>query len=139
MKRLWQAAGRPPAGEMGLLERAFVRLATLASVAAAVALPVAMQAGKSLPSIALGSDVLLWLEQSVLVLVGLLILTAVVYRGIIRGQAPSEISKDGVKWEEVVGATLEALDGLNERLDQVEASVDGVQATLVRLGERGVT
>jgi hypothetical protein len=73
--------------------------------------------GEMAPAVA-GNDGSVWYIEKVMVLLGLfvLLITVFVY-GVLRGQVPTSISKDGLTFPP---AAATAMDALADRLDQVE-------------------
>jgi hypothetical protein len=109
-----------------------VRVATGAVLVSAFVIPLFLGTPEELPSIALGSAFVLYLEYFfVILLVGTLALT-LVFRGMWSGQVPLGVSKDGLTWpEEVTAAAIDGLDALQEQIDSLEAD-------LLELADRAV-
>lgn len=113
-----------------------VRLLVLAIVAAAlvtaacIGVPSKQEGGErvdDLPAVALGQVAVYRLEIFLLVFYGGLLVLVPVYRGLVGGRLPTEISARGAKFaEEAAGsieATQELVEELDERLRGVEAGV----------------
>ncbi len=109
------------------------------AVAALVAIWVALGAGvpKQVPDYALGSIWILRGERALAALLLLVILITVLWRGLVAGQLPLEIGREGVKYEaatELVQtgtqAVTEEVDGAIQELREAIAKVsEAVEAT----------
>jgi hypothetical protein len=114
-----------------------VRIAV--AVAVLLALWVALSAGvpKQVPDYALGSVWILRGERALAALLLLVILITVLWRGLVAGQLPLEIGREGVKYEaatELVKtgteAVTEEVDGAIQELREAIAKVsEAVEAT----------
>jgi hypothetical protein len=87
--------------------------------------PAFLDAPKPLPSVALGTELLWYLETSVILLgISALALTFIV-RGVWHGTVPLSISREGLEWQEE--ATQEgdkAIAALQEQIDTLEADIE---------------
>jgi hypothetical protein len=101
------------------------------AVAAAAALSLWVALGPSVPSkvpdYALGSPWILRGEWGLAALLLLLILITVIWRGLVSGQLPLEISREGVKYEaatELVQTGTEAVtEEVNEAIDELRDAI----------------
>ena len=104
-----------------------IRIAVV--VAAAVALWVALSPGvpNRVPDYALGSPWILRGEWGLAALLILLILITVIWRGLVAGQLPLEISREGVKYEaatELVQTGTEAVtEEVNEAIEELRQAI----------------
>jgi hypothetical protein len=107
-------------------ERTVVRGASLVVVGSSLALPALMHVPAELPAIAMGSELLLYLERFLAVFLVLLFVLVFLYRGLWRGELPKAISERGAEWQDVVGHT----DTLEEQLDALKARLDSLERTV---------
>ena len=99
-------------------------------VGAAFIAPAWMNTPKKLPAAALSTPAILYLERSLILLVVLLLAFTLLVRGVVRGQLPTSISKEGIEWAaDVADKTEEAIAGLQEQIDNLEAELRLVEET----------
>jgi hypothetical protein len=108
-------------------ERTVVRLASGVVAALSLVLPLLMRVPESLPSTAMGSALLLYLERVVAVFAILLFVLVFLYRSLVHGELPKAISGRGAEWSDLAGTTARDLqtqiDDLRDAVDDlVEAS-----------------
>jgi hypothetical protein len=108
-------------------ERLVVRLASGIVAALSLVLPLVMRVPESLPSTAMGSALLLYLERVVAVFAILLFLLVFLYRSLVHGELPKTVSGRGAEWSDLAGTTARDLqtqiDDLRDAVDDlVEAS-----------------
>ena len=104
-----------------------MRLASGVVAALSLALPLLMRVPESLPSTAMGSALLLYLERVLAVFAILLFLLVFLYRSLVHGELPKAISGRGAEWSDLAGTTARDLqtqiDDLRDAVDDlVEAS-----------------
>jgi hypothetical protein len=107
-------------------ERNVVRVGSAVIVGSSLVLAALMRVPERLPSVAMGSELLLYFERALAVFAVLLFLLVFLYRGLWRGELPKAISERGAEWQDVVGHTdtlEEQFDALNARLDSLERTV----------------
>jgi outer membrane murein-binding lipoprotein Lpp len=73
----------------------------------------------SVPDIKLGSGFVYYLERFGIFLAGSFVVFTIFVWGVVRGRVPSEISRDGLKWDELADATDDAVENLQAQLDQL--------------------
>jgi hypothetical protein len=111
-------------------ERNAVRTATVLVVGSSVALPALMHVPADLPSVAMGSVLLLYLERVLAVFVVLLFLLVFLYRGLWRGELPKAISERGAEWQDVLEETA---DHLEDHVFSLQARVESLEETVREL------
>ena len=95
--------------------------------ALSLGLPLLMRVPESLPSTAMGSALLLYLERVLTVFAILLFLLVFLYRSLVHGELPKAVSGRGAEWSDLAGTTARDLqtqiDDLRDAVDDlVEAS-----------------
>jgi F0F1-type ATP synthase membrane subunit b/b' len=85
-----------------------------------------MHVPAELPSVAMGSALLLYLERILAVFAVLLFLLVFLYRGLWRGELPKAISERGAEWQDVLGHT----DNLDDQLQALKAQLDSLERTV---------
>jgi len=115
---------------VGVSERNVVRAATVLVVGSSVALPALMHVPAELPSVAMGSVLLLYLERVLAVFVVLLFLLVFLYRGLWRGELPKAISERGAEWQDVLEETA---DHLQDHVLGLEAQLESLEETVGKL------
>lgn len=110
-----------------------VRAGTLVLASAAIA-PALMDSPAKLPSVALESELLLYVERGVAFLRILLFVLVVVVRGC-KGDLPIALSQQGAEWADAAGATTRVLEA---QLSVVQAQVDALAAALQEVSEIAV-
>ena len=84
------------------------------------------------PAYALSSSVVFYLERFVATLSGSYLVLAVAVRGLIRGELPSAISKEGVTWPEgAAGGTDDAIAALQAQIDKIEFDLQELSERVV--------
>jgi hypothetical protein len=101
-------------------ERSVVRLASGVVAALSLVLPLLMRAPESLPSTAMGSALLLYLERVVAVFAILLFLLVFLYRSLVHGELPKAISGRGAEWSDLPVSSKE----LQTQVDELDAVVE---------------
>jgi membrane protein implicated in regulation of membrane protease activity len=115
-------------------EKAVVRIAAVAVTAASLLLPTVMAVPAELPSIAMGSALLLYLERVLVVFVVLLFLLVFLYRALVRGELPKAISGRGAEWQDVVDTTTSTTRPLQAQVNALEARVKSLREIVEALG-----
>jgi hypothetical protein len=114
-----------------------IRTAIPAVAVAAIALGIALPAPDDLPSLALGSQEVLWLERTLVLFYGFLLLFVPILRAV-QGELPIELSARGARYAEASDAALEEvkarIDENEEILDDTILSLKTIEA---RLREEG--
>ena len=106
-------------------QRAVVSIGTAACLVFATVAPVLFEPPSEPPAYAFSSTVIFYLERSFVAFFLSYVLLAVVVRGVIGGELPSAISKEGLTWsDEVSGATKEALESLRRQFEILEHDVE---------------
>jgi hypothetical protein len=108
--------------------RTTIPLAAVAAVAVGIALP----EPHKLPSLALGSRELLWLERALVLFYGFLLLFVPVLRAL-EGVLPIELSARGARYAE---ASDEALEALKAQLDETDEILDDAIESLETIATR---
>jgi hypothetical protein len=101
-------------------ERLVVRLASGVVAALSLVLPLLMRVPESLPSTAMGSALLLYLERVGAVFAILLFLLVFLYRSLVHGELPKAISGQGAEWSDLAGTTVR---DLQTQIDDLRAAV----------------
>jgi hypothetical protein len=107
-------------------ERAVVRIASGAVALLSLILPLLMHVPKSLPSTAMGSALLLYLERVLAVFAILLFLLVFLYRSLVHGELPKAVSGRGAEWSDIVGGWRE----FHTRVDELDAVLTRVLEVL---------
>ena len=98
---------------------------------AAVVLPSQMHTPTQLPAVALGSTWILYIERGLAILIALLFALVLVIRGVVEGNVPATVGRDGFGWvQEVAQTASDATSALQEQLDSLEADVGALTAAL---------
>ena len=108
--------------------RSAIPIAALAAVALGIALPVPDE----LPSLALGRREVLWLERTLVLFYGFLLLFVPVLRSL-EGILPIELSARGARYAEASDAALEELKA---RIDETDEILDDTIESLDRIASR---
>jgi hypothetical protein len=107
-----------------------VALAAAVAIAATAPLPVRRERGREvsdLPSVALGNAAVYRIQIGLIVLYGGLLILTPVYRGVVRGTLPTEVSARGAKFgEDVDDAVLK----VEERVKELEGRANQLSADL---------
>jgi hypothetical protein len=111
-------------------EKHFVRLGSLGVICLSLALPAFMHVPAELPSIAMGSELLLYLERVLAVFGICLLLLVFLYRGLLRGELPRVISEKGVEWQEVAEGTARMTDTLQGEVGALREQVESIMLQL---------
>jgi hypothetical protein len=104
-------------------ERFVVRLGSGVVAALSLVLPLLMRVPESLPSTAMGSALLLYLERVVAVFAILLFLLVFLYRSLVHGELPKTVSGRGAEWSDLAGTTAR---DLQTQIDDLRAAVEGI-------------
>lgn len=86
-----------------------IRLVIPAAAIAAIAIGIALPVGHKLPSTALGSQELLWLERALVLFYGFLLLFVPILRAL-EGILPIELSARGARYADVSERAIEEVD-----------------------------
>ena len=111
-------------------EKHLVRVGSLAVVGLSLALPAFMHVPASLPSTAMGSELLLYLERVLAVFGICLLLLVFLYRGLIRGELPRVISERGVEWQEMAEGTARVTDTLQVEVGELRKQIEAIALDL---------
>jgi hypothetical protein len=107
-------------------ERLVVRLASGVVAALSLVLPLLMRVPESLPSTAMGSAVLLYLERVLAVFAILLFLLVFLYRSLVHGELPKAVSGRGAEWSDLGASARE----LQKQIDEIRTAVKQVREDL---------
>jgi hypothetical protein len=107
-------------------ERTIVRLASGVVAALSLVLPLLMRVPESLPSTAMGSALLLYLERVLAVFVILLFLLVFLYRSFFHGELPKAVSGRGAEWSDL-GTTARELQ---KQIDELRTAVNRIRKIL---------
>lgn len=91
-----------------------------------------MRVPQSLPSTAMGSGLLLYLERVLAVFAILLFLLVFLYRSLVHGELPRAISGRGAEWSDLADSSRSTSNRLQAQIDDLRAAVDD----LVEASER---
>ena len=105
--------------------RTVIPVAAIAAIAIGIALPVP----HSLPSLALGSRELLWVERALALFYGFLLLLVPILKAL-EGELPIELSARGARYRDLSELAIEEFD---ERLVAAEDRLDDTLEYLRRL------
>ena len=108
--------------------RIWIPVAALAALGVGIGLP----SPDHLPALALGNRELLWLERTLVLFYGFLLLFVPVLRAL-AGELPIELSARGARYAEASDAALEVL---RDRIDEVEEIVDDAVELVDRVARR---
>ena len=101
-----------------------MRIASLVVFGLSLALPSFMHIPARLPSVAMGSALLLYLER-VLVVFGIcLFLLVFLYRGLWRGELPRAVSGRGAEWQDLGENAAAAIDPLRAEVQTLRQQVE---------------
>jgi hypothetical protein len=115
-------------------ERSVVRLASGVVAALSLVLPLLMRVPESLPSTAMGSALLLYLERVLAVFAILLFLLVFLYRSLVHGELPKTVSGRGAEWSDLAESSRTTSNKLQTQVDDLRAAVDRI---LEELEEEG--
>ena len=114
----------------GVGERAVVRVASGLVAALSLVLPLLMHVPESLPSTAMGSALLLYLERVLAVFAILLFLLVFLYRSLMHGELPRAVSGRGAEWSDLADSSSATSNRLQAQIDDLRAAVgDLVEAS----------
>src|SRR5205085_12703832 len=99
------AGGAACVSSAGVSERFVVRLASGVVAALSLVLPLMMRVPESLPSTAMGSALLLYLERVLAVFAILLFLLVFLYRSLVHGELPRAVSGRGAEWTDLADSS----------------------------------
>jgi hypothetical protein len=104
------------------------------AVAAVLAIWVAYSAGvpKQVPDYALGSIWILRGERALAALLLLILLITVIWRGLVAGQLPLEIGREGVKYE---AATELVKTGTEAVTEEVDGAIEELREAIAKISE----
>jgi hypothetical protein len=105
-------------------ERSVVRLASGVVAALSLVLPLVMRVPESLPSTAMGSALLLYLERVLAVFAILLFLLVFLYRSLVHGELPKTVSGRGAEWSDLADSSSSTSNRLQAQIDDLRAAVD---------------
>jgi hypothetical protein len=108
-----------------------IRIGIPAAGVAAFLMGIALPTSHDLPALALGNRELLWLERTLVLFYGFLLLVVPVVRAL-QGELPIELSTRGARYAE---ASDDAIKGLGDRLDQIEQLLHRTIAFVDRLAD----
>ena len=111
-------------------EKHLVRAASGVIAALSLALPLLMRVPENLPSTAMGSALLLYLERVLAVFVILLFLLVFLYRSLVHGELPKAISGRGAEWSDLSVSSKE----LQTQVDELDAAVERLRESVVGPG-----
>ena len=103
-----------------------MRLASGVVAALSFALPLFMHVPESLPSTAMGSTLLLYLERVLAVFAILLFLLVFLYRSLVHGELPKAISGRGAEWSDLSVPSKE----LQTQVDELDAAVESLRESV---------
>ena len=103
-----------------------MRLASGVVAALSLVLPLLMRVPESLPSTAMGSALLLYLERVLAVFVILLFLLVFLYRSFFHGELPKAVSGRGAEWTDL-GTTARELQ---KQIDELRTVVNRIRKIL---------
>jgi peptidoglycan hydrolase CwlO-like protein len=89
-----------------------------------------MRVPESLPSTAVGSALLLYLERVGAVFAILLFLLVFLYRSLVHGELPTAISGRGAEWSDLSVSSKE----LQTQVDELDAAVERLRESVERQG-----
>jgi hypothetical protein len=108
-------------------ERLVVRLGSGLVALLSLGLPLLMRVPESLPAIAMGSALLLYLERVLAVLAILLFLLVFLYRSLLHGELPRAVSGRGAEWSDLAGTTSRELQ---TQIDELRTVVKHIREDL---------
>ena len=115
-----------------------MRAATIAALLAGVGLPSTAPLPTELPTVALGSDWVLYFERALVIFAVLFAAVIVALRGAVEGKLPTTVSREGFEWsEEVPTKSAEAATTLQLQVDNLDAEVELINRKLERLRRPG--
>lgn len=101
-----------------------IRIVVPAAAVAAIAVGIALPVGHKLPSVALGSQELLWLERALVLFYGFLLLFVPILRAL-EGVLPIELSARGARYADISERTIDEFDARITTIeDLVEEAID---------------
>lgn len=104
-----------------------IRLTIPAAAIAAIAIGIALPVGHKLPSTALGSQQLLWLERALVLFYGFLLLFVPIVRAL-EGVLPIELSARGARYADTSESAIEEIvDRLVALEDFVHDAIDALE------------
>jgi len=109
-----------------------IRIGIPTAGAAAIVIGIALPTSHDLPALALGNRELLWLERTLVLFYGFLLLFVPVVRAL-QGELPIELSTRGARYAE---ASDDAVEGLGERLEETEHLLHRTIEFVDRLADR---
>ena len=109
-----------------------MRVASGVVAALSLVLPLLMRVPESLPSTAMGSALLLYLERVLAVFAILLFLLVFLYRSLMHGELPRVVSGRGAEWSDLADSSRATSNRLQAQIDDLRAAVDD----LVEASER---
>jgi hypothetical protein len=129
------AGAAPRVSSAGVSERSVVRLASGVVAALSLVLPLLMRVPESLPSTAIGSALLLYLERVLAVFAILLFLLVFLYRSLVHGELPKTVSGRGAEWSDLADTTAKELQ---TQIDELDAAVEKLRKMVERQRLRSI-
>jgi hypothetical protein len=111
-------------------ERLVVRLASGIVAALSAVLPLLMRVPESLPSTAMGSALLLYLERVLAVFAILLFLLVFLYRSLVHGELPRAVSGRGAEWTDLADSSSSTSSELQMQVDELRVVIAEIRDTL---------
>jgi hypothetical protein len=108
-------------------EKSVVRLGSGLVALLSLVLPLLMRVPESLPSTAMGSALLLYLERVLTVFAILLFLLVFLYRSLVHAELPKAVSGRGAEWSDLAGATAKELQ---TQIDELRTAVKQIREDL---------
>ena len=109
-----------------------IRISVAAAAVLAIWIAFSAELPKQIPDYALGSVWILRGERALAALLLLLILITVIWRGIVAGQLPLEIGREGVKYE---AATELVKTGTEAVTEEVHGAIDELREAIAKISE----
>ena len=95
-----------------------------------IVLPLLMRVPESLPSPAMGSALLLYLERVVAVFAILLFLLVFLYRSLVHAELPQAISGRGAEWSNLADSSRSTSRELQTQVDELRGAIAEIRETL---------
>jgi hypothetical protein len=115
-------------------ERSVVRVASGAIALLSLVLPLLMRVPESLPSTAMGSVLLLYLERVVAVFAILLLLLVFLYRSLVHGELPRAVSGRGAEWSDLADSSRSTSNRLQAQIDDLRSALEDLVEASERAG-----
>ena len=111
-------------------EKHLVRAASGVVAALSLALPLLMRVPENLPSTAMGSALLLYLERVLAVFVILLFLLVFLYRSLVHAELPRAVSGRGAEWTDLADSSSLTSSELQTQVDELRDAIAEIRETL---------